>query len=65
MIAKGAKEIRKHLKGKELTPTEAILGKCADCMASYVDGMIDCGMPECTLYPFMPYKKNNKKEDKL
>lgn len=55
----------RHIAGKRLTPTQAIVGKCADCMADYVDGRIDCNSPECPLYPWMPYgtkprKKSNR-----
>ena len=53
--AKGNKELKKHLLGDRLTRRQAMLAKCADCMGYYIDGRLDCQMPECALYPFMPY----------
>jgi len=41
--------------GDRLTQRQAILAKCAECMGNHIDGRIDCQMPECPLYPFMPY----------
>lgn len=52
----------KHLKGEKLSKAEAIHAKCFDCMGQYADGTVDCEIPMCSLYPFMPYKKNNKRE---
>ena len=53
--ARGNKELKKYLAGESLTQRKAILAKCADCMGYYVDGKLDCQMPDCSLYPFMPY----------
>jgi hypothetical protein len=53
--ARGNKEFKSHQMGGRLTKRQAILAKCADCMGNYVDGRIDCEMPECPLYPFSPY----------
>ena len=57
----GKSNLIKHLKGKRLTQRQAILAKCCDCMGYYVDGRNDCEMPECPLYPFMPYQADKKK----
>ncbi len=32
-----------------------VRAKCKDCCCDYVDGRLDCEMPDCSLYPFMPY----------
>ncbi len=53
-LAQGKKELLKHM--KRLTQRQAILGRCFDCMVGYVDGKRSCKMPDCSLYPFMPYR---------
>jgi len=55
MTGKGTTFALKHLQGKRLTPQQAILAKCSDCMSHYGDGRVDCNVPECPLYPWMPY----------
>ena len=55
--AKGKNELIKHLTGKRLTRGQAILAKCYDCMGGFNDGKQDCEITECSLYPFMPYRK--------
>lgn len=57
----GKKEYKKFMKGERLTRKEAILAKCYDCMGEYYDGKIDCGLVECPLYQYMPYRKNHAK----
>tara|TARA_B100000315_G_C14475205_1_gene540277 strand:- start:720 stop:923 length:204 start_codon:yes stop_codon:yes gene_type:complete len=54
--AKGRNELKKHLKGQRLTYRQAALGKCYDCMGGYKDGKVDCDTPDCSLFPYMPYK---------
>lgn len=44
------------------SPVKAIRGKCNDCMNSYRDGRRDCGVVNCTLYPWMPYGSAPKRE---
>jgi hypothetical protein len=55
IAAKGRNELRKHLNGGRLTFKQAVLAKCYTCMGFYCDGKSDCAIPECPLYPFMPY----------
>ena len=62
--SRGKTCILKHLSGEKLTQRQAIIGKCCDCMAYNTDGRIDCQMPHCTLYPWMPYRKD-KPERKI
>lgn len=59
---RGLKELKDHLAGKRLSMKQAVLAKCCDCMGEYEDGRVDCNIPACPLYPWMPYK--NKTEDR-
>jgi len=52
----GVRHLAKHREGRRLTYKAAVLAKCADCMNEYVDGLADCRMPACPLYPFQPYR---------
>ena len=56
VTAAGNTNLKKYLKGKRLTQRQAILAKCAECLGYYADGRYDCEMPDCPLYPYMPYK---------
>jgi hypothetical protein len=58
--AKGRNELIKHLNGQRLTRKQAAYAKCYDCMCGYIDGKNDCRIPDCPLYPFMPYRDNEK-----
>jgi hypothetical protein len=60
--AKGRAEILKHLEGKRLTQRQAILAKCYDCMGYYADGKISCGIPDCPLFPLMPFSNVSEEE---
>ena len=53
--SKGKTNLVKNWKVERLTQRQAILAKCADCLCCHVDGRLDCKMPHCPLYPFMPY----------
>jgi hypothetical protein len=55
--ARGGKELKKHLAGDRLTQRQAIHAKCYDCMGGYSDGRVDCQLSDCSLYPFMAYRK--------
>jgi len=57
----GYSEIKKHLGGELVTMKQAIKAKCYDCMGFYEDGAIDCLIPCCPLYNFMPYNKEREK----
>ena len=57
ILAKGKKELLDHMNGKQLTAYEAIIGKCYECTNGYADGKVDCGIKDCPLYGFMPYRK--------
>lgn len=52
----GVRYLAQHESGKgKLTVGKAVQAKCADCMNLYGDGRIDCRVPGCPLYPWMPY----------
>lgn len=54
--ARGKSELIKHLSGEKLTNRQMIISKCYDCMGFYADGRgQDCEIPDCPLYPMMPY----------
>lgn len=53
----GRKELAKHLQGKRTTPQGAMRAKCYECMGYYADGAVDCGIQDCPIYPWMPYRK--------
>ena len=57
MKARGGKELDKYIDGKRLTTKQMILAKCFECMGNYEDGRVDCILPDCPLYPMMPYGK--------
>jgi len=56
--AQGRKELIKHLNDERITVRQAVLAKCYDCMGYYSDGKIDCKLPECPNYMYMPYREN-------
>jgi hypothetical protein len=58
--AKGKQELVDHFTGKKLTLRKAVLSKCYECMNYYADGKVDCQIPSCPLYPFMPYREGEK-----
>jgi hypothetical protein len=63
MNARGVRELKKYLAGDRLTQRQAILAKCADCTNWYGDGKDDCLIPDCPIYPFMPYRDKEKYPD--
>jgi hypothetical protein len=61
LAAKGKNEMLRHLYGERLTIRQMAVAKCYDCMGYYSDGRgTDCEIPECPLYPIMPYKSGEK-----
>ena len=55
--SKGLNLVREHEAGRKISPREAIIAMCCQCMAYYVDGRHDCEMQSCPGYRWMPYKK--------
>jgi len=60
----GGRELFRHEAGERLTKNQMCKAKCYDCCGGFVDGRIDCLIPECPLYPQMPYRDKVKYPDK-
>jgi hypothetical protein len=60
-VARGQKELLKHMNGEKLTFRQAIIANCYDCMGYYVDGKVYCEIKNCPLSPFMPFRPKVKK----
>ena len=58
--AQGGKEFRKYENGERLTKNQMCKAKCYDCTCGFEDGRLDCKIPECPLYPQMPYRDKVK-----
>jgi hypothetical protein len=56
LMGVGRREALKHLDDQRLTYRGAIVAKCYECMVYYADGKVDCNIPTCPLYQYMPYK---------
>lgn len=59
MASTGRSLLLKHFDGKRLTRGQALIAKCCECSGYYADGRVDCQMPDCPLYPYMPYGKGD------
>lgn len=55
---RGKLELLAYMEGKRITRSQAILGKCFECCNGYVDGRVDCNIPDCPLYPWMPFNSH-------
>jgi len=60
-LAQGQKQLSKHLAGDALSYKGAVLAKCYECTNGYADGRMDCQVPKCPLYGFMPFRDGRKK----
>jgi hypothetical protein len=58
--AQGKKEYLSFLDKKKLTLKQAVLASCFMCEGYYADGKEDCGIADCPLYQWMPYRKGKK-----
>ena len=61
MTGIGSSNLAAYREGGDLSAGQSIKAKCADCMADYADGRLSCDMPDCPLWPFMPYNPNKKR----
>jgi len=59
----GRSEYLHYLSGKRITRGDAIKAKCYDCMGYYVNGAEDCGVEDCPLYQWMPYRGGGPEAD--
>lgn len=60
--SRGRTLLAKYWRNETLTRGEAITAKCCDCMGYYPDGRVDCRVPACPLYPWMPYRSKTDSE---
>jgi hypothetical protein len=51
-------EIKTILKKENIVYRKVIKEKCLECLC---DQHMDCEMPDCSLYLFMPYQKDRAK----
>jgi hypothetical protein len=58
----GKKFLIRHLEGHRLPALEAIEAKCCECMNGYSDGKTSCRIPDCPLFPWMPFAKKPEPE---
>lgn len=61
---KGQGFLLRHLDGKPLTRNQAIMAKCYECMGYYSDGAEDCGITQCPLHRYMPFRGKSNGSDK-
>lgn len=56
----GRDDMEKMLAGTLRHRAGALKAKCYDCMGGYADGIMDCSVTSCPLYPFHPYRGTSK-----
>ncbi len=61
----GRKELARHLQGRKTTPQGAMRAKCYECMGFYIDGAGDCGIQDCPIHPWMPYRQIETPTDEV
>lgn len=55
--AQGKAFLLRHLRqGGKLTRKQAMLAACYMCVGYCIDGLKDCDIPYCPMYPFRPWK---------
>lgn len=52
------KHLLAHMEGRRITVRQAVAAKCFECMNGFIDGRQDCAIPDCPLYPWMPFNPN-------
>ncbi len=64
--AQGKKEyIAYRETGTKLSHKKAILANCFQCTGGYDSGKEDCETPDCTFYPYMPFRKDKTKTKRV
>lgn len=53
----GKADYLKHLKGKRLTPQQAMHAACFRCSSGYDTGL-GCSVPDCPLSPYNAYNRS-------
>ena len=46
------RELKRKFKKEAQSLRWAIFGRCFDCTGFQADGYMDCGMKDCSLYPY-------------
>jgi len=52
----GKQELLAHMAGKTISRKQAMQAKCFECCNGFIDGRVDCGISDCPLYAWMPYR---------
>lgn len=52
----GKTELLNHMDGKLISRAQAMKAKCFECCNGFIDGRVDCGICDCPLYAWMPYR---------
>ncbi len=52
----GKQSLLNHYNDMPLTHREAVAAKCYQCQGYYKLGKLDCEVPSCPIYSFMPYR---------
>lgn len=58
----GKREYEAYKADQNLTRGQSMKAKCYECMGGYADGRMDCGIKDCPLYPWMPYKGKGEEQ---
>lgn len=62
-LASGKRELLSHMQGKPLSRMQAMKAKCFECCNGFIDGRVDCRIPSCPIYPWMPYRDGKGRSD--
>jgi hypothetical protein len=54
---RGRNAMLRYFAGEPISRVEAMLAKCSECMCWHFDGLLDCENPQCSMYPWMPYRR--------
>ena len=47
-------QLKSYLEGNKISKQQALQAKCYECNNGYIDGIKDCKIESCPLYPFSP-----------
>ena len=63
--ARGKRELLKYLNKETLTLRQAVLACCYLCTGYFDEGRLDCEIDYCPLHPFMIYRRDKKKVERV
>ena len=58
--AKGKLPLIRHLEGKRITRKDAIDAKCYECNGYCADGVEECNIRDCPLWPYSPFRRKDE-----